>query len=212
MEAQKLEKSTNSLNRLSQAVEELIGVIHKQRQDFQAALDAEKNNTVAANQKVATLEQQVQSLQSAKEKLAADLNAAQDNTESEAKIKELENLADSRAEKIDGLQAEVQKLNAVLANQKAQIEENEKQKYALEQQLTETKNKVTALEQAQASGSSAITDLQNRLDAALSEKDELKQKIEQMQQTITQTTDDIDSVVARLEKVLQENGASNNNN
>ena len=53
--------------------------------------------------------------------------------------------------------------------------------------------------------------MQNRLDAVSHEKDELAQKIEQMQQTITQTTDDIDNVVARLEKVLEENGAGNNN-
>jgi hypothetical protein len=33
-----------------------------------------------------------------------------------------------------------------------------------------------------------------------------------MQQTISQTTENIDDVVARLEKVLEENGAGDNNN
>ena len=51
-----------------------------------------------------------------------------------------------------------------------------------------------------------------QLEEAEQKNAELTQKLAQMQQTITQTTENIDDVVAKLEKVLKENGASDNNN
>ena len=59
----------------------------------------------------------------------------------------------------------------------------------------------------------------NDLEKLLKQKEDLNQKylssaekLTQMQQTISQTTENIDDVVARLEKVLEENGAGNGNN
>ena len=64
-----------------------------------------------------------------------------------------------------------------------------------------------------------MAEIQRRLDeeqkqhAELQNKYELsEQKMQQMQQTIEQTGENIDDIVARLEKVLEENGAGNNNN
>lgn len=177
MDKQNLEKSAASVARLSAAVEELIAVVQQQRSDFSSSLAVERDKAAKAEAKIADLEEQIHSLTYDKEKLAADLNAAQNNSENEEKIAQLQSLADSRNSKINGLQTEVQNLNVALANRKNQLEE------------AENKN----AEWAQ-------------------KYEELEQKLAQMQQTITQTTDDIDDVVARLEKVLEENGASNNNN
>ena len=54
---------------------------------------------------------------------------------------------------------------------------------------------------------------------AMAQNEELKrlqqehdERVQQMQQTISQTTVNIDDVVAKLEKVLEENGESDNNN
>ena len=124
---------------------------------------AEKNKTAASVAQINALEEQ-------NKQLSEELNAAKNNTAAETKIKELEDLAENRNNKISGLQTEVQNLNTALANRKAQLEE------------VEQKNA------------------------------ELVQKLAQMQQTIAQTTENIDDVVAKLEKVLNENGASNNNN
>ena len=163
MDMQNLPKSESSVARLSTVVEELIAVVQKQRADLSAALEAEKNKTAASVAQINALEEQ-------NKQLSEELNAAKNNTAAESKIKELEDLAENRNNKISGLQTEVQNLNTALANRKAQLEE------------VEQKNA------------------------------ELVQKLAQMQQTIAQTTENIDDVVAKLEKVLNENGASNNNN
>ncbi|MBR1903714.1 MAG: hypothetical protein IJ824_00850 [Alphaproteobacteria bacterium] len=165
MDMQKLEKSADSLSRLSQVVEELINVVHQQRQNFAADMEKERNNVAAAQEKTATLEAQVQSLNAEKEKLLAELSVAQNNTEAEDKIKELQSVADSRSNKINGLQTEVQNLNTALNNRKMQLEENERKNVELTQELDEAKAKISELENAQASGNSAAAELRQQLDA-----------------------------------------------
>ena len=67
-DTQNLEKSHASLGRLNAAVEELIGVIKQQRNQFQTTLEQQKKLTGDAQSKAALLESQVQSLTAEKNK------------------------------------------------------------------------------------------------------------------------------------------------
>ena len=219
MGMENMEQSRNSLIRLNSAIDELAAVIGQQKQRFAMALEEQKNQKDAAEAKVAVLESQLQALADEREKLQAELLAAQNNTDAENKIRELQAEAETRNNKMNGLQTEIQNLNTALTNRKAQIEELTAQNEALTQQLAATGNRIAELENAAAAANSADAQIQARLDEAIKQKDELaqnyqqaEQKLAEMQQTITQTTENIDDVVARLEKVLEENGASNNNN
>ena len=218
-DTQNLEKSHASLGRLNAAVEELIGVIKQQRNQFQVASEQQKKDAEVAQNKIVSLEAQIQSLTAEKDKMAADLTAAQNNTEAADKIKNLEAQVEERNSRIGGLQTEVQNLNAALSNRKTQLEEAENKNKDLAQKLTATEAKLAESERSSASNNSAMAEIQSRLEEQIKQKDELsqkyqasEQKISEMQQTISQTTENIDDVVARLEKVLQENGTGNNNN
>lgn len=219
MGMENMEQSRNSLIRLNSAIDELAAVINQQKQRFALAFEEQKNQKDAAEAKVAVLESQLQALADEKEKLQVELIAAQNNTDAETQIKELQAEAETRNNKMNGLQTEIQNLNTALTNRKAQIEELTAQNGGLQQQLANAQNRIAELENAAAAANSADAEIQTRLNEALRQKDELaqnyqqaEQKLAEMQQTITQTTENIDDVVARLEKVLEENGASNNNN
>lgn len=207
-----MEQSLGSIERLKAATDELIKVINSQQEHFKQQLENEKN-------KVSALEANVQTLTTEKEQLQISLNAAQNNTEAENKIKELQNELENRNNKISGLQTELQNLNNALNNRKAQIEELTAKNAEKDQKITEAENKIAILEQNSSSSEDAVAQIQRQLDeeqkqhADLQQKYELsEQKMLQMQQTIEQTGENIDDIVARLEKVLEENGASNNNN
>ena len=75
------------------------------------------------------------------------------------------------------------------------------------------------LEQTSSAGSSELEELKEQLAAETLQKEDLAQKCQdfetklaEMQTTISQTSENIDDVVTRLDKVLEENGASYNNN
>ena len=226
MDMQNMEQSRDSLNRLTSTIAELESVLRQQKQKFQQQLDAEKQNSETALSKVSDLEAQLQTISAEKEKLQADLIVAQDNSESEGKIKALQDEAEARNNKINGLQTEIQNLNTAVANRKTQIDElNSKndelssKNDELAQKLEAAQKRIAEFENSAAADNSANAELQNKLDEALKQNEELtrknqesEHKLEEMQKTITQTTANIDAVVARLEEVLEENGAGNNNN
>lgn len=219
MDMQKMEQSLNAMNRLNSAVEELIKIVQQQKIEFNTRLIEQKNLLQAAENKVAVLEAQSQTLSDENQKLKIELIAAQNNTENEDKIKFLQNEAEAKANKISGLQTEVQNLNTALNNRKAQIEELHDKNNELTEKLSTAKAKISELESSSVNENNVATELQMRLDEALAQNEELKrlqqegsERMLQMQQTISQTTDCIDDVVAKLEKVLEENGASNDNN
>ena len=214
-----MEQSQNAMNRLNGAVEELIRVVQQQRQEFNTQLIAEKNKAQTAENKVAVLEAQAQTLANENEKLKVELIAAQNNTEIQGKLQVLQNEADARANRINGLQIEVQNLNTALNNRKAQIDELNNKNNELTQQLATAAAKLNELESNAVREDNATAELQSRLDEAMAQNEELKrlqqendERVQQMQQTISQTTVNIDDVVAKLEKVLEENGESDNNN
>lgn len=165
-----MEQSRNSLERLSAIVDELVDAINKQKVDFETALAAEKAKTAEILENVRTLTLE-------KEKLQEELAGAQNNTESENKITQLQTEIESRDCKLANLYTEVQNLNDLLTNRQAQFD-------AVTLQKEELAGKCAAAEQ----------------------------KLAELQQTITQTSENIDDVVAKLEKVLEENGAGSNNN
>lgn len=213
-----MEQSQTAMNRLNGAVEELIKVIGQQKQDFDAKLINEKNRAQAAENRAATLEAQNQVLNNENEKLKAELISAQNNTETADKLQELQAETEARAAKINGLQTEVQNLNTALDNRKRQIEELNNKNNELSAQLIAANNKINELENNSERDGNVATELQARLNNVLAQNEELKQncqqseeRLAQMQQTISQTTENIDGVVAKLEKVLEENGAGNNN-
>lgn len=219
MEMQKMEQSQNAMNRLNGAVEELIRVVQQQRQEFNTQLIAERNKAQTAENKAAVLEAQAQTLANENEKLKVELIAAQNNTEIQGKLQALQNEADARANRINGLQTEVQNLNTALNNRKAQIDELNNKNNELTQQLADATAKLNELESNAVREDNAAAELQSRLDETMAQNAELKrlqqendERVQQMQQTISQTTVNIDDVVAKLEKVLKENGTSDDNN
>lgn len=218
MDMQKMEQSQNAMNRLNSAVEELIKIVQQQKIEFNTRLIEQKNLLQAAENKVAVLEAQSQTLDDENQKLKIELITARNNTENEDKIKSLQNEAEAKTNKISGLQTEVQNLNTALSNRKTQIEELHNKNNDLTEKLTIAEAKIKELESSAASENNAASELQIRLDDALAQNEELKrlqqessERVLQMQQTISQTTDSIDDVVTKLEKVLEENGASYNN-
>lgn len=213
-----MEQSQNAMNRLNSAVEELIKIVQQQKIEFNTRLIEQKNLLQAAENKVAVLEAQSQTLDDENQKLKIELITARNNTENEDKIKSLQNEAEAKTNKISGLQTEVQNLNTALSNRKTQIEELHSKNNDLTEKLTIAEAKIKELESSAASENNAASELQMRLDDALAQNEELKrlqqessERVLQMQQTISQTTDSIDDVVTKLEKVLEENGASYNN-
>lgn len=146
-------------------------------------------------------------LNAAVEELVAKIKKQQDDFQSalaaeKEKQRNLQNELAGKEEKLSRLQEDVQNLNNTLANRDAEISENVA--------------KIAALENASGSESEA---LRNELAAKTQQYDDLnlqyqqaQQKLEEMHHTISQTSENIDSVVARLEKVLEENGAGDNNN
>ena len=117
------------------------------------------------------------------------------------------------------MQNEVQNLNNAIANRKTQIEELEAKNKELQEQLEDANGRVLTLEQTSQAGNSELEELKEQLAAETLQKEDLTQKCQdfeaklaEMQTTISQTSENIDDVVARLEKVLEENGASYNNN
>ena len=219
MDMQKMEQSQNAMNRLNNAVEELIKVVQQQKQEFNTLLITEKDRTKVAENKAAVMEAQAKTMADENEKLKVELIAAQNNTEIQGKLQALQNEADARANRINGLQTEVQNLNTALNNRKAQIDELNNKNNELTQQLATAAAKLNELESNAVREDNAAAELQSRLDETMAQNEELKrlqqendERVQQMQQTISQTTVNIDDVVAKLEKVLEENGASDNNN
>ena len=116
MDMQKMEQSQGALNRLNSAVDNLVRIVEQQKQEFNTQLITEKNRAQNAENKVAVLEAQNQTLTGENEKLRVELIAAQNNTENENKIKSLQSESEARADKISGLQTEIQNLNTALSN------------------------------------------------------------------------------------------------
>ena len=211
MEMQKMEQSQNSLERLKKSVDELIEVVHKQQADFALKRQAEQRNTALESAKAEVLN-------SENEKLKAELEAAKNNTENETRMQQMQNEIENKAAKIGNLQNEVQNLNNAIANRKTQLEEFEAKNKELQEQLEEANGRVLTLEQTSSAGNSELEELKEQLAAETLQKEDLAQKCQdfetklaEMQTTISQTSENIDDVVARLEKVLEENGASYNN-
>ena len=120
----------------------------------------------------------------------------------------------ARNNKIAGLQTEIQNLNNALNNRKTQIEELENKNQLLSAQLAEAQSRL----ENSADNSAETARLQTLLDEAIAKSTEWEEKcnaaqesLKQNQQEIVETSEQIDGVIARLEKVLEENGASNNN-
>ncbi len=212
MDMQKMEQSQNSLERLKKSVDELIEVIHKQQADFAQKLKAEQDKTALESAKAEVLNAD-------NAKLRSELAVAQDNSESEAHLQQLQNEIENKAAKISNLQNEVQNLNNALTNRKNQLEELEAKNKQFAEQLEEANGRVLTLEQTSSAGNNELEELKEQLAAETLQKEDLAQKCQdfetklaEMQTTISQTSENIDDVVARLEKVLEENGASYNNN
>ena len=195
-----------------QEVDELIEVVHKQQADFALKLQAEQGKTALESAKAEVLN-------SENEKLKAELETAKNNTENETRMQQMQNEIENKAAKISNLQNEVQNLNNALTNRKTQLEEFEAKNKELQEQLEEANGRVLTLEQTSSAGNSELEELKEQLAAETLQKEDLAQKCQdfetklaEMQTTISQTSENIDDVVARLEKVLEENGASYNNN
>lgn len=213
-----MEQSQSAMERLNSAVDELIRIIERQKLEFNTQMIAEKNKAQTAENKAAVLEAQNRTLAEENEKLRVQLIAAQNNTENEEKIKSLQAESDARANKISGLQTEVQNLNTALSNRKMQIEELNNKNSELVEKLNSAEAKIGELESNSVREDNATAELQIRLDEALVQNETLKQQyqqseehLSQVRQTVSQTAENIDDVVAKLEKVLKENGASNSN-
>ena len=191
-----MEQSQNSLERLKKTVDELIEAVHKQQADFAKKLQAEQDKTALESAKADVL-----------------------SNENENRMQQMQNEIENKAAKISNLQNEVQNLNNAIANRKTQLEELEAKNKELQEQLEEANGRVLTLEQTSSAGSSELEELKEQLAAETLQKEDLAQKCQdfetklaEMQTTISQTSENIDDVVARLEKVLEENGASYTNN
>lgn len=218
MDMQKMEQSQSAMERLNSAVDELVRIIERQKLEFNTQMIAEKNKAQTAENKAAVLEAQNRTLAEENEKLRVQLIAAQNNTENEEKIKSLQAEVEARGNKINGLQTEVQNLNTALSNRKMQIEELNNKNSGLVEKLNSAEAKIGELESNSVREDNAAAELQIRLDEALVQNETLKQQyqqseehLSQVRQTVSQTSENIDDVVAKLEKVLKENGASDNN-
>ena len=117
--------------------------------------------------------------------------------------------------KIVGLQTEVQNLNNALVNRKNLLVELDNKNKLLVAQLQETQTK---LENSVGNNEQAAR-LQTLLDEANAKISEwetkynqAQAKIEQSQHEIDETSQQINGVIARLGKVLEENGASDDSN
>lgn len=219
MDMQNMTNSQNSLNRLSSAIDELITVLAKQKNEHQTAISDAQEQTAAANAKVSVLQAQMQSVLQENEQLSAQLQQAQDNAETEARLQSLQNELEIRNNKISGLQTEVQNLNTALSNRKNQIEELKVQIADLEDKLAAAEQKAAEMEINSQNNTQVNAEIQAKLNEEVLQRDLWEQKYQdsaekilQMQQTISETTENIDDVVSRLEKVLEEHGAGNNNN
>lgn len=122
---------------------------------------------------------------------------------------------EAKNNRISGLQTEVQNLNNALNNRKNQLEDLENKNKLLSAQLSET--------QAKLENSTGNTEETTRLRTMLEEANTsiaewsqkcriAEEKLQQNQHEIDETAEQINGVIARLEKVLQENGTGNNNN
>lgn len=117
--------------------------------------------------------------------------------------------------KINNLQTEIQNLNNALSNRKSQLEELENKIKLLSAQLIEAQQRI---EEQQSCGSEELQQTKSLLEDERKQKEEWINKynesennLQQSKNAINETTVQIDNVIARLEKVLEENGASNNN-
>lgn len=116
--------------------------------------------------------------------------------------------------KITGLQTEIQNLNNAIANRNAQIEDLNNKNRLLSAQLGEMQNKLE-----NSAGNNEETErLQKMLDEAKNNSSlweekctQAEENLKQNQQEIAETSQQINDIISRLEKVLQENGTSNNN-
>lgn len=122
---------------------------------------------------------------------------------------------EAKNNKISGLQTEIQNLNNALNNRKIQIEELENKNRLLSAQLSELQTKL----ENSASNTEETARLQSLLDNASAKSAEWEEKYNQTeellrtnQQEFNETSQQLDGVIARLEKVLQENGTGNNSN
>ena len=129
------------------------------------------------------------------------------------KAKYLQEL-DAKNLKIGGLQTEIQNLNNALNNRTAQIEDLINKNNLLTAQLGEMQLKL----ENSVAGNQETARLQSLIDEANTKSAEWEEKylasqerLKQNQENIENTAQQIDGVIARLEKVLEENGASNNN-
>lgn len=212
MDMQNMEQSYNSISRLNAAIDELIGIISRQKEEFAAAIAAERDQTAVQAAKVNQLNAELAEMN-------RKLQAADNHSETDALIQTLKNEVEVRNNRISGLQTEVQNLNTALTNRKTQIEELNTKNHDLSEQLTAAQAKIAEAEDSKAANSASVSELQSQLSAALNEKEQLalqygnaEQKLQEMQQRIAQTGENIDGIVARLEKVLEENGTGNNSN
>lgn len=122
---------------------------------------------------------------------------------------------EARNNRISGLQTEIQNLNNALNNRKAQIEDLDNKNKLLSAQLGEAQIKLeNSLGNSEENARlQALLDEKTAQSSAWEEKyNEAQENLKQNQANIDETAQQIDGVIARLEKVLQENGASNNNN
>ena len=122
---------------------------------------------------------------------------------------------EARNNRISGLQTEIQNLNNALNNRKAQIEDLDNKNKLLSAQLGEAQLKLeNSLGNSEENARlQALLDEKTAQSSAWEEKyNQAQENLKQNQANIDETAQQIDGVIARLEKVLQENGASNNNN
>ena len=122
---------------------------------------------------------------------------------------------EARNNRISGLQTEIQNLNNALNNRKAQIEDLDNKNKLLSAQLGEAQLKLenSLGNNEETARLQALLDEKTAQSSAWEEKyNQAQENLKQNQANIDETAQQIDGVIARLEKVLQENGASNNNN
>ena len=122
---------------------------------------------------------------------------------------------EAKNNRISGLQTEIQNLNNALNNRKAQIEDLDNKNKLLSAQLGEAQLKLeNSLGNSEETARlQALLDEKTAQSSAWEEKyNQAQENLKQNQANIDETAQQINGVIARLEKVLQENGASNNNN
>ena len=119
---------------------------------------------------------------------------------------------------IKDLQEEKEKLRIELVTAQNNKEANTKIQ-EMQQELDSRANKINGLQIEIQNLNNALNnrkiqleELKNKNDALSESLTRANDKIAELQQMVTQTAGNIDDVVAKLEKVLEENGASNNNN